>query len=100
MFRAGAGRSCLKIHGSLDKRDDRTRRDTLFNLEGHGIRNSSGSKADLSDVGGLITIPEVEEDWVETHTEGNKMVEGHRTWRITNGARWDLSRKPEKKSKK
>ena len=88
------------IHGQLEKHDDKVRRDTLFNLEDHGITRMNSGRADLSNVGGLLTNPEVDEDWVETHTEGSKLVEGHRVFTITDGSRWDLSRKPEKKKRK
>ncbi len=97
---AVGGLASYLIHGEMEKRDDRTRRDTLFNLENHGIRNSSGSKANLSDVGNLLTSPEVEEDWVDTHTDGKRLIEGHRVWSITDQSRWDLSRKPTRKQLK
>lgn len=88
------------IHGQLEKRDDSVRRNTLFNLENHGLTRTNSGRVDLSDVGGLLTMPEVQEDWVETHTEGNKMVEGHRVFTITDPSRWNLSQKPEKKKRK
>lgn len=89
------------IHGSLEKRDEGTRRDTLFNLENHGVTSSSSTgNANLSDVGTLLTLPEVQEDWIETHAEGNKLVEGHRIYTITNGSRWDLNQSNRTKKRK
>lgn len=88
------------IHGSLDKRDDTVRRDTLFNLESHGITRAKATRAKLSDVGEMITSPDVDEDWVDTHTDGQRLIEGHRIWTITNGSMWDLNRKPERKKRK
>ena len=88
------------IHGQLEKRDDVVRRDTLFNLENHGITRTNSGRVDLSDVGGLLAMPEVEENWVETHTDGSKLVEGHREWVLLGGSRWDLGKKPSKKKGK
>jgi len=44
------------IHGQLEKRDDTVRRETLFNLENHGISRASSAGGDLSNVGGLLTM--------------------------------------------
>jgi hypothetical protein len=88
------------IHGGLEKRDNSVRRNTLFNLENHGITRMNSGRVDLSDVGGLLTLPEVEENWVETHADGQKLIEGHREWLLEGNSRWDLSRKPEKKKRK
>jgi hypothetical protein len=85
------GFSAYLIHGQLDKRDDGVRRNTLFNLENHGITRTNSGRVDLSDVGGLLSMPEVEENWIETHTDGQKLIEGHREWNLLGASRWDLS---------
>ncbi len=56
------GLASYVIHGELEKRDDRIRRNTLFNLEYHGITRSSVGRADLSDISTLLASPEIEED--------------------------------------
>jgi hypothetical protein len=38
-------------------------------------------------------MPEVEEDSIDTHTEGNNPIEAHCVWRIQSGTTWDLSKK-------
>ena len=94
------GFSAYLIHGQLDKRDDGVRRNTLFNLENHGITRLNSGRVDLSDVGGLLTSPEVEENWVETHTDGPKLIEGHREWTLLGSSQWNLSRKPDRRKRK
>lgn len=94
------GISAYLIHGQLEKRDDGIRRNTLFNLENHGITRTNSGRVDLSDVGGFLNSPEVEENWIETHTDGPKLIEGHREWVLLGNTSWDLGRKPEKKKRK
>lgn len=72
------------IHGSLGNRDKKVRRETLFNLEKH---NLTTRKARSSGHPSLST-PEVEKIWVEPYVEGDKYVEGHHVWVITDEARW------------
>ena len=88
------------IQGGIEKHDDDTRRETLFNLENHGIRSSSVGKANLSDIDSLLTMPQVEEEWIDTHVDGKTLVEGHRRWVIQDSTTWDLAKKPENKKRK
>ena len=88
------------IQGGIDKHDDETRRETLFNLENHGIKSSLGGKANSSDIDSLLTVPDVEENWIETHVDGKKLIEGHKVWTILDSTNWDLTKKTEKKKHK
>lgn len=82
------------IHGALKSRDSRVRKDTLFNLENFGVSgvptSSSGSPA--------LTLPSVEETYIEPHIKGRKFVSGHKVWVISEDAKWIMD--DEKKRKK
>ncbi|WP_127718213.1 hypothetical protein [Halobacteriovorax sp. HLS] len=73
------------IHKGLKKRDQKTRRETLFNLDKFGIdypkNYSTGNGPGLS-------MPVVESEWVDTQVKGKKLVEGHRVWIISEEPQW------------
>ena len=73
------------IHGALEKRDDRTRRDTLFNLDKFGSDASGGLSGDTP---AALSAPVVEAQWVETQVQGKKLVEGHKVWVISEDPQW------------
>jgi len=89
------------IDDGLQKRDQDTRKDTLFNLEKHGVFGGS-SQSNYSHQGDFpygLTAPVVDEQYIDTHVEDNtKLIEGHKIWTIQDGAQWNLQT-PKKKSK-
>jgi hypothetical protein len=75
------------LHKELEQRDDRTRRDTLFNLEKFNVSTPS-SYQNSSTIGPGLTVPKVDAQWVDTQVQGKKLIEGHRVWVITEDAQW------------
>ena len=84
------------IYKGLKKRDQKIRRETLFNLDKFGVdypkNYSSGNNPGLS-------MPVVESQWVDTQVQGKKLVEGHRVWMISEEPQW-IPNKELKKEKK
>ena len=80
------------IDDGLEKRDQETRRDTLFNLEKHGVFGETSSQGypALGNFPYGLTAPVVDEQFIDTHVEdGTKLIEGHRTWSIQEGSKWN-----------
>jgi hypothetical protein len=74
------------VHKGLNKRDEETRRETLFNLDKFGV---SGPQS-ISGGRPAISKPIVSEDWVDTRVDGKKLIEGHRVWTIEEESMWTL----------
>lgn len=77
------------IDGGLQKRDQETRQDTLFNLEKHGVFGSRPSVQKKSNIPYDLTPATVDEQYIETHVEdGTKLIEGHKVWTIQENIQW------------
>ena len=76
------------IHKGLDKRDEKTRRELLFNLESFGI-SEPRQRQKVRDGGNpSLSKPVVDSQWVETRIEGNRLIEAHRVWIIKENPKW------------
>lgn len=73
------------IHKGVESRDEKVRRDTLFNLEKFNV---SAPNTGSSDRGPRLSMPVVEGQWVDTQVQGKKLVEGHRVWVISEEPQW------------
>jgi phage tail tape-measure protein len=77
------------IDKGLQARDQDTRRDTLFNLEKHGVFGSRPAVRQKQGVPYGVTPAVVDEQFVDTHVEdGTRLVEGHKVWTIQEGSQW------------
>ncbi len=77
------------IDKGLQDRDQNVRRDTLFNLEKHGVFGSEVSSRPKSSTPYGVTPAVVDEQYVETHVQdGTKLIEGHKVWTIQENAHW------------
>ena len=81
------------IHHLLAKRDEKARKELLFNLESFGITESKKGQTGANP---MLTKPQVDSQWVETRIEGNKLIEAHRVWIIKENPKW-LPKQPAKK---
>lgn len=85
------GVGAYALHRVVTQREERVRRETLFNLESHGI-STGFDGVDLEKFNMFMTSPEVREDYVETHTteDGRKLIQGHKTWTIIGYPQFNL----------
>ena len=72
-------------HKHLEKRRQQTRRETLLNLNRHGVLNPP-PKRKKDDP--WLTRSVVGLDWVEPRIHENKFVEGHKVWKILELPQW------------
>ena len=84
---AVGGLSSYFLYRGAKSKEERIRRDTLFNLDKHNVLAPKGFSAQRSRGHG-VSMPVVESEWVETQVKGKKLIEGHRIWFITEEAQW------------
>ena len=73
------------VHGWLEKRNAKIRRDTILGITQSDVLNAPWDKENPSLA---ITKPIVEGRWVEPKIKGKKLIEGHKEWRISEDSRW------------
>lgn len=79
------------LHKVINKREDKVRKETLFNLEAHGISQGFKPVVD-SKYGNFVTNPHVKEDYIETHTtdDGRVLIQGHKRWVLIGRPQFNL----------
>ena len=84
------------IHKGLKKRDQKIRRNTLFNLDKFGVDYPKNYSA-----GGnpALSMPVVDSQWVDTQVKGKKLIEGHRVWVNSEEPQWIPSQNLKKEKK-
>lgn len=79
------------LHTFIDNREDKVRKETLFNLEAHGIDQDFKPVID-SEYGNFVTSPYVKEDYIDTHTtdDGRVLIQGHKRWVLIGSPQFNL----------
>jgi hypothetical protein len=80
----------------IESREDQVRKETLFNLEKFGVSDAPSSGAPSPS----ISFRVIEEQKIETHRIGNKVIEGHRVWILSDDSNVLFNEKSEDKAKK
>lgn len=84
------GLSAYLIHKGVERREERIRRDTLLNLEKFDVSApmKPGTVSIPTGGGHYLTKPAVDMEWIDTQVQGDKLIEGHRVWRIIEKPKW------------
>ncbi len=79
------------LHTVIDNREDKVRKETLFNLEAYGIDQDFKPVID-SEYGNFVTSPYVKEDYIDTHTtdDGRVLIQGHKRWVLIGSPQFNL----------
>lgn len=96
------GLSAYLIHKGVEKREEKIRRETLLNLDKFDVSTppKSGTVSIPTGGGHFLTKPVVDMEWIETQVQGDKLVEGHRVWKIIEKPKWIPTSDSDKDQKK
>lgn len=84
------GLSAYLIHKGVEKHEEKVRRETLLNLDKFDVSTppKSGTVSIPAGGGHYLTKPVVDMEWIDTQVQGDKLVEGHRVWKIIEKPKW------------
>ena len=87
----GAASSYL-IYGALQKRDAKTRRQTLLNLDKFAVSAPTRGQRAFSHTAGAhdfrLSAPDVDKECFDWEVRGNQLVQQHCVWTIRGNATW------------
>lgn len=83
------GISSYLIHGTLEKRDAKTRKHTLLNLDRYSVSTPAGS-GNAQDF--KLSTPNVDKECFDWEVKGDKLVQQHCVWTIKGNSFWVPSR--------
>lgn len=79
------GISSYIIHGSLEKRDATTRKQTLLNLDKFSVSTPNRSSG-VNDF--RLSAPDVDKECFDWEVKGGKLVQQHCVWTIKGNSYW------------
>ncbi len=79
------GVSSYIIHGSLQKRDAKTRKNTLLNLDKYSV-SSPTTKGGVNDF--KLSAPDVDKECFDWEVKNNELVQQHCVWTIRGNSYW------------
>ena len=84
------GISSYIIHGSLEKREAKTRKQTLLNLDKYSVSTppKGGGVQDFR-----LSAPDVDKECFDWEVKGNQLVQQHCVWSIKGNSFWMPSQK-------
>jgi len=98
---AVGGLSAYLIHKGIKKREEKIRRETLLNLDKFDVsKPTTTNPTSIPTSGGhFLTKPVVDMEWIETQAQGERLIEGHRVWKIIEKPKWIPSSESDKGGK-
>lgn len=96
------GLSAYLIHKNVERRDEKIRRETLLNLDKFDVSTpaKSGTVSIPAGDGHYLTMPVIDMELIDTQVQGDKLIEGHRVWRIVEKPKWIPTSNQDKERKK
>ena len=87
---AVGGITSYLLHKGVKKREARIRRDTIFNLDRHGVSTPPGFKVNRNHD---LSLPIVESEIVDERIskDGKHLIESHRVWKVKEDSRFTPS---------
>ena len=79
------GVSSYLIHSALEKRDARTRKQTLLNLDKFSVSKPT-SRHGVQDF--RLSAPDVDKECFDWEVRGNRLVQQHCVWTIRGNSSW------------